>query len=639
METLVIIGLTTFLGYTFNKQTQQENISPLEKEMDPSKKPNSMNIYNSNRVNEVDDTILDQAMKLYEQSQNPKNTGVLPPIYNSYSAHGNLDLTKKLIDPNLAKINDINRYQNPIKKSEPGIEKRPMFNLELQSNEVTNYSEIEKSNEQVSLLTGKPIERDHNNMVPFFGSTVKQNMEKFANVTKLDLNTGNTDTFFHKKEVTQRFSNQPENIYGGPLITQYIDTDRYIPSLYKEGEKPFYEERIAAPIAGTFDNKIRDAAIPRGIDELRVANKPQISYKTPEQAGQIASLRGVQSDLVKNRPDTYYEQGQDRLFTNVGAIERQQSDYNFENIQSTNRQSQNLEYYGTAQLDQKTKPRYSNCDINTVDACYKETYRQQFKPDTNRNFDNKVPIGNDIDRNSYNLPELERNSTSTMHIVNINNQGRESTMGLFDEAQTTNKQTTLLKDYNGILTNGVKNSDILPLELGMIDITAKTTQKQMNLNKNYVGQANKGDQTGYDVANYDMKTTNKETTTGYMHLKPGHTQGFSEKENREQYKNAEISNTQEQLLLNSRENGPQTFRISGSKNVIGHTYTKRNNPNPVRTNNKDNISSVIHNKESLGQLTHEAHNRFGEYENKRLDIANDINGQLHDNPFYNIKRT
>ena len=119
METIAIIGLTAILGYTFTKQKTQDKIENLDV-MPENNKPNSMNIYNSNRVNEIEDGILQKSTELYKKSSFPKLSHVLPPIYNSYSAVGKIDMKDRDISvKQLDKINHTNRFSDPLKKEEP----------------------------------------------------------------------------------------------------------------------------------------------------------------------------------------------------------------------------------------------------------------------------------------------------------------------------------------------------------------------------------------------------------------------------------------------------------------------------------------------------------------------------------------
>ena len=684
METIGIIFLTGFLGYQIanTKSESIRNVSEKDngpEDMPSREKPNSLNIYNSNKVNDINDQMLQMSMDKYADAKIPSLTGVLPPIYNSYSMVGNNKLD--INDPSsktLSNINSTNRYIDPIKKKEPELSTRPMFTTAYDNElepDFSNFGQGLKYNEEVSLLTGEPIDKQHVNMVPYFGGNVTQNVEQFANVATLDNFTGNTDTFFHKKEQPKRFDNYKQDIYGTSAITANIQHERYIPSLYKQGEKPFLEERVYAPIANTESNDILPEY--KTIDQLRVANKPQISYKGVIKSGQFGSLRGISSIMNKNRVDTHFELGKDRLFTDTGVI-KEQTPHNFTNIQQTSRQFQNMEYFGSAVSKEslKTEPRYSNIDnTSELSVLFQEPIRQQLKNDHVRNL-NQSNLANNSDygKNSFNLPELERNTTNTMHTININKQGTKNQVGLLDDIKRTTKETTLIQDNSGNINSIIKKSDNTN---GISDYNFKTTQKEMLVDKNYIGQPSKNDQTGYNVSKYDAKTTNKEMTSDIhyqgskgttdgksnsmvystydnpekvrnaVHPKNyrgnATTQGFTENENRQQYINAEVNLNQEKLISNERPNGPQAFNISGGINTVGDLNYRPNTlvkgKESVYIRNKDNISSNIPNAIEIGKMSQRDNKNFSEQSNTREnnDFKNIITNQLADNPFYNLK--
>lgn len=692
METIGIIFLTGFLGYQIanSKNETIRNVSEKDygpEDMPEREKPNGLNIYSSNKVNEINDQMLQMSMDKYADAKNPSVTGVLPPIFNSYSVAGNNNLNLNEIlakDPSLktmSDINSINRYTDPIKKQEPALITRPMFSSAYDNElpqDFVNFGQGEKlTNQDVSLLTGKILDKQHNNMVPFFGGSQKQNVEPFANVSTLDNFTGNTDTFFHKKEQLKRFDNYKQDIHGTPALTANIQLERYIPSLYKQGEKPFNEERINAPIANTNFNPINAAAADfKTIDQLRAANKPQISYEGVKKSGQMGSVRGVSGIVNKNRVDTHYELGQDRLFTDTGFV-KEQNPHNFSNMQPTTRQSQNLEYYGSAISKEslKTDPRYTSVDNSSeLNTLFQEPIRQQLDNDYTRNVNQSSLANNgDYGKDSYNLPELERNTTSTMHTINLNKQGTKNQIGVLDDIKRTTKETTLVQDNSGNITF-IKKSDNTN---GLTNYDFKTTQKEMLVDKNYIGQPMKKDQTGYNISKYNAKTTNKETTTDLLYqggagttdgksnsmvystydnpekvrnaVHPKNykgnatTQGFTENENRQRYANAEVNLNQEKLISNERPSGPQTFNISGGVNTIGDINYRPNTllkgEETVHIRNKDNISSNISHRKQLGVLTQTDNNQFSEKSNNREtnDFLKIVDNQLADNPFYNLR--
>lgn len=375
---ILIVGIIGYYLSNMNLQKSKKIIKNINQynftdTIPKNQTPVSRNIYNSKMAEIADNDVLQLSIKNYKESKSPNVSAILPPIYNSFSNENtnatintnanNVKVIKELTWQERAKINSFNKNNDINTPTQPELSTRPMFktllNLEktqdnlIKSLDYKSFGQ-EKINEEKSLLTGLPIQKGHINMVPFFGGSIKQNVEEFTNEARLDGFTGNKSTFFHKKEALQQFNQVPEYGINGstktPSFTNNIDLSRYIPSQFKQGEKPFNEENVAAPISFTIDNPVTDAQISyKNIDELRVANKPQISYD-----GRIIdginpiTLRGKIGEVSKNKNDTSFELGKDRFFTSTGAYILPTDKGNYDNITPTCRQSLNINYNGPA---------------------------------------------------------------------------------------------------------------------------------------------------------------------------------------------------------------------------------------------------------------------------------------------------
>ena len=654
METIALVGLVTAAGYFLQDKTSrvQENIRNLN-EKDPEitkmselEKPNSLNIYSSDKVSSANNEVLERSLQNYKDAENPAITGVLPPIYNSYSSIGNDNiLNRNELPINRAKIDDNNRRTDMFNVQSRQINDRPMFTATvgvsaLDDQQVySNFGMDKLYDQNINLLTGKPMEREHSNMVPFFGSNIKQNIETFTNVQTLDHFTGNTSTFFHKQEVTPRFDVVKQDITGTPALTENIDKSRFIPSAFRQGEKPFYEERIAAPISGTFYNPLSNNFNPN-IDKLRVANKQQVSYEGRTKAGQMGSVRSTVAPVAKNRPETHYTLGPDRFFTSTGAVIGDRSDYNYENFKPTSRQEQNVEYYGgkVAVESLASGVRLQGIDnTNELDfsSLFQEPKRVQLPTDTERNVGSYIPSSNDYGKSSYNLPELERDTTKQYNLLNVNKNTAGQRISLSDEARTTNKESLVNKRTD---SGHVKGTIEKYANTGMTNYDPKVTNKESLIYKNYIGNANKKDQVGYNIAKYRAKTTNKETTSDKSYIGPikYHNQTA---EMRTKYDNAEISNTKETLVKGARPSGRKSTlgTISGGAGSVGEIKLTPNmllKEKPKERIENVNVQPVISSKEKIGYLT-PVFNNHSEVQNKRID-GTLIQQQLSKNPFYNL---
>jgi hypothetical protein len=697
METALIIAATALTGY-YLKSTSEgirntneivDDIPTEPTKMQATDIPVSSNIYNSNMYEDANNEELKRSLKHYADSKDVSLTGALPPIYNSYGAIGNANFNSN--SSNVSEINNINRLSNVSNTTKPPVlEDRPMFKpltsfigTEIQDNNFSNFGQS-VSNVNVSLLTGQPLSNEHANMTPFFGSNVKQNVETFTNTSLLDNYSGNTSTFIHKKELPKFFESYKEDIHGTPLITDSIDTDRYIPSAFRQGEKPFYEERVAAPVGFTVTNPVTDASVSnKTIDQLRVGTKPQISYEA-RLAGfkpQNTNLQTSSAPVDKNRPDTSFEWGHSRLFTGPAQVVASQAPEDYTtNFQSTSRQDQNIEWTGPSKTQNadKTTPRLSRSQYDNSDELlvnFQEPKNQQFENQYQRNIGN-TNLNNNLDDfniNGFNPQFQQRETTSKMHSINANKSGSGQQVYAQDKTRNTIKQTTLKFDNSGNIKNqNLLKGDTEIYEVGGLNVRPKTTNKETTVKNKYKGQINKKDGMGYNIANYEAKTTNKETTVknnynghiadnnkspmdytvfndpikvrnparvkNYMGTSKSYT---PENENRDKYNNAQINEIKEKLLYSRPSNKASG---SGSLGIINNNdigEIKSTNNMLLKEGHYDitqigNTSSNIPSKINIGQTDTLKLNLNSEVESSRF-IGDIIENSLQNNPYYNLK--
>lgn len=196
-----------------------------------------------------------------------------------------------------------------------------------------------QSRESYYSLTGKQVGADyfsHNNMVPFFGSNLRtRHADDNANESSLDAMNGSGSQLFQKREQSPMFSPNEslQWAYGTPNNTDFIRS-RINPVNKMANVKPFAEERVAPGLglgyttegSGGFNSgmAMRDSWLDRGVDELRVANKPKSSghmllgHEGP--AIHAITMRGELGHQEKYRPETAFEMNQDRYFTTVGSV-------------------------------------------------------------------------------------------------------------------------------------------------------------------------------------------------------------------------------------------------------------------------------------------------------------------------------
>lgn len=631
--TIPIIGLTALVGYFFS--TKERN--PKSIKIDNFENPKNDTIYNSNKYEEVNKEVLLRSLKNYKDAENPSKTGVLPPLYNTYSSIGSDKIKFHENDSKrIQEADKFNKISNVLETASIPLKDRPMFTSTVYLGTEVAATTTDPLKGTVSLLTGLPLDTGHDNMTPFFGSNVKQNIENFTNNSLLEGYTGNQANYVHKKEVSGMFENKPENIYGTPIFTNEISTDRYIPSLIRSNEKPFESERIEAPKAGTIENEIKPSF--KKVEELRVGNVIKETYKGRTVAGQMGEVRGVQSDVAKQRPETFYQKTQDHLFKTTGEFTAQQLPLDFStNFKATARKDYNIEYVGGANKSEqfKTKQRYSIND-NSNDTVVQPSKRLNYENTYAGNIVGKRSV-NDFGKSSITPTYNERASTEQeTHVLNVN----KSTFGVKsrqnDLPKNTLKETVNYKGTGHVKTIFDKGL-MSAFDSGLSGVEMKPTHKESTLTNNYKGIINKQDGMGYLVNKYEAKTTGKETVTNNSDYK-GNAAYASESTSRQLYVNADIRDNKETLESGERPSGPQSFRINNGKVSFGDTKSTENmllkeqeERRPILNHTR---SQIINSKNSLGYQS-----KF-RFDNDAFDtVASDrlqpdlVSAQHSQNPF------
>lgn len=201
----------------------------------------------------------------------------------------------------------------------------------------------------------------HNNMVPFFGGRVTQSMYNGATDGILDTYTGSgKNTFFHKDEAPAFF--KPEAATGLPWGKQ-VETDfeqsRMVTSLSLKNVFPIQQTLVGPgvndgytnlPSGGYQQDAIREFALPKTTDEIRVASKPKLTYEGEVVPGaHYITEPGIQAPVKKNRPDRFQVlTGVDRANTTLGQ-QVASAIYPTNIMKLQNRESTSVDYKGAGQ--------------------------------------------------------------------------------------------------------------------------------------------------------------------------------------------------------------------------------------------------------------------------------------------------
>ena len=448
-----------------------------------------------------------------------------PPLAPSNPAYGNPGPRPSPIEDATAQV-----QMNP-----PGIEGNP------------NY--LDGNMMSISGNRIKSSDFTHNNMVPFYGGSVKQNMRASANNSLLDTYTGAGTTQITKKEVETMFDYQRPfgNPFGMESSADFMQSRVDLPRA-RNGERPFEPTRVG-PAAGEgfgvtgkggFQQlEINEIMRPKTSDELRVANNPKISYLQPVVPGQhfVANPADNPGEVRKYRPDTFYI---DHNLSRAGGAApvdvHKEMNRPVQVLPETNRSETSTESFGPA-AGQDTYQSY-------VAGSYRTPMTQQYGGAGFRNADSTAwytpnPDSPEADygKSSYENRPNERTATSertmalnlapgdsgqvSVHYLDdarptrraeqedgftqlgpgYGGAGGAPSVTVWDPndvARTTVKETTVNWDYRG-----VASAASAPNRLKVYDPKdiARPTQKAQLSNRQYFGS---GNNPGWGVMNQDF---------------------------------------------------------------------------------------------------------------------------------------
>ena len=218
-------------------------------------------------------------------------------------------------------------------------------------------------------LAGQQVDStyfQHNNMVPFFGSSLRtQHNTPTNNESVLDNYVGSGSQIFSKKEQAPMFSphDSLQWAHGAPNSSDFYQA-RVNPSMRMANVKPFAEERVGPGLGLGYTTEggggynsgmaMREQWIDRGVDELRVANKPKSSghlllgHEGPANSYIKNNATTEQMGVMeKNRPDRHFEMGSERYFTTTG-VEKGPILYALPIDRPQNRPETSISYSGVA---------------------------------------------------------------------------------------------------------------------------------------------------------------------------------------------------------------------------------------------------------------------------------------------------
>jgi hypothetical protein len=265
------------------------------------------------------------------QSKTPKpaNEGFLPntnvPDVNYPAVSQETEISSKL--------STMNKY------SGPSVYTDKYFNPYSKGSLVKES--VNADNNQYKSLNGDNVDSayfEHNNMMPFFGGKIRSKIDPNSNEAIMDNYLGTGSQTFVKSEQAPLFAPNEKMHWanGAPNMNDFYQS-RVNPSMRMANVKPFEEVKVGPGLglgygtegAGGYNagTAMRESWLPKGVDDLRTANKQkaseimQLGHEGPAKS-RITNV-GILGAFQKNRPETAFEWGADRLFTTTGAAKGQ----------------------------------------------------------------------------------------------------------------------------------------------------------------------------------------------------------------------------------------------------------------------------------------------------------------------------
>ena len=527
MEYLLTASIL-FLGYQLqtnkNNKINKKFISSVPKSQEPS----VQNTYTSKRAYNIFQEEQKKADILQEKSLYPQDTNIVVPgpVYNSI--YNKVDYADKNLP---IEFNSYQKYDDIIIDNREDINK----NKELDFNLIKNNKSLPDSGGFNGIsLTGDPINPDkffHNNMQPFFGSSVKTNTDEFSTRGIFENFTGTQDNYKKKQEMGLLFEPQKNmsNVYGTGSLDGFM-LDRYYVSNIRSNETPIEKVYVGPGLNQGYTNEpsggfqqpdALEYATPKTTDEIRVKTNPKISYYGRIVSGSKIAKPGKVGTLYKNRPDTFYVQEPDRYFTTTGAV-----------IAQEQRPCIVTKYTNRKTTELKTRTGSAapvHGTVAQIRSKYKISDKITYADNGPRNingtgtwniiknmlgFKNDIP--NDYGKNSIRIRNnkriLNNNNNNNNSILNIKNPIEKGTSRINQKLKNTKKNEFIKNNRSGNIQGGKKSKIYDPSDL------PRATIKETNIHNNHSGMMGPSIQKGSVYNPNDItRTTIKETNIHNNH--------------------------------------------------------------------------------------------------------------------------
>jgi hypothetical protein len=332
--------------------------------------------------------------------------------------------------------------------------------------------------EMIMSLSGNAIPKSqfkHQNMKPFFGSKMTQNMNLNQNKALLETFTG-TAPLPPKKEQAPMFSPMPEEPFGRNILQDIQkQRGRFNPSSNKQNILPFEQQQVSH--AGSYSDYERQRMLPKNVDELRGKMNQKSVYEGRLIPGKaVVDDRTLLPEMFKHREENDVENKY--ILKTTGAYTKQEQQPEVI-LRNTENKEQHFSYMGNAAPQ--------NEKMGTLSAKASATRRKQLK---GLNVTNAVSAGkwqadNGLsDYGKQSIRPAEMNVTEKKSsISNLVTSVKALIAPFQSEVLPTIREDYEENKHSGVLTGPTKLTQYDPTDV------ARITKRQQTSNNSYTGTA------------------------------------------------------------------------------------------------------------------------------------------------------
>ena len=426
-------------------------------------------------INEIQKTA---AVKSYDLEKEAKNQ-----TRESFNCRRN-----RMIDPTFTKIAE-------------DSDGRPIFK--------TNY----KNGKDVTVYT-----KGHNNMEPFIGKGVNQNLNPMANRTTLEHFTGTMPVYKHKKEVKRFFPLVKDPFaVGGLPSSANRESDRYIPSISHQNTLPFNQVRENPglnqdPLQVATNIGFHDPYRPLGRGVFKDVDQIRVNPKSVYKGRMVGEGHYIPYGVTKTAP-VITRRHKNIMFTNFApgtTPEMKKEGY-----------TNNIETCDTSNYVRQMLPIKAEVDKGEIFDDDTIVLRENTRAFTGARIENYPTHSYHVTRNqTYNFDKAkdtikQQTEVNEHDMINLKDETRRGVTQFFDKAKDTIKQQTEVNEHDKINPNDENRRGVTQF----FDKAKETIRQQTEVNEHDMINAKDENRRGTTYYFDKAKETIREQTEDNKHSK------------------------------------------------------------------------------------------------------------------------